>query len=137
MVDDNNDVTEVTSVLIKQLGYTVQLAPDASKALRMLEQESFDLVFSDIMMPGKMDGLELARTIQKVRPQLPVLLASGSNKLVDEARQHFTTLQKPYQISDLDRAIQALLLARRDGVSSNNLVDLGKAKRERGKLDKH
>ena len=114
MVEDNTDVTEVTSALIKQLGYTVRLAPDAGKALRMLEEESFDLVFSDIMMPGGMDGLELAKTILKSRPRLPVLLASGSNQLVEEAQQNFTTLQKPYEISELDRAIQVLLRARDD-----------------------
>ena len=89
MVEDNPDVTEVTSALIKQLGYTVRLAPDAAKALRMLEEESFDLVFSDIMMPGDMDGLELAKTILKSRPRLPVLLASGSNQLVEEAQHEF------------------------------------------------
>ena len=137
MVEDNTDVTEVTSALIKQLGYTVRLAPDAIKALRMMEEESFDLVFTDIMMPGGMDGLELAKTIFKSRPRLPVLLASGSNQLVEEALQHFTTLQKPYEISDLDRAIQVLLRAREDAADGNNLVDLSKAKRKRGKPDKH
>ena len=136
MVEDNADVTEVTSALIKQLGYTVRLAPDADKALRMMEKESFDLVFSDIMMPGGMDGLELAKTILKSRPRLPVLLASGSNQLVEEAQQHFTTLQKPYEISDLDRAIQVLLGARDDVADGNNLVDLSKAKRKRAKIDK-
>ena len=48
MVEDNTDVTEVTSALMKQLGYTVRIATDAGKALRMMEEESFDLVFSDI-----------------------------------------------------------------------------------------
>ena len=137
MVEDNTDVTEVTSALIKQLGYTVRLAPDAGKALRMMEEESFDLVFSDIMMPGGMDGLELAKTILKSRPRLPVLLASGSNQLVEEAQQNFTTLQKPYEISELDRAIQVLLRARDDAADGNNLVDLSKVKRKRGKIDKH
>ena len=135
LVEDNTDVTEVTSALIKQLGYTVRLAPDASKALRMIEEEFFDLVFSDIMMPG-MDGLELAKTILESRPRLPVLLASGSNRLVEEAQLNFTTLQKPYEISELDRAIQVLLRARDDAADGNNLVDLSKAKRNRGKIDK-
>jgi len=135
LVEDNTDVTEVTSALIKQLGYTVRLAPDASNALRMIEEESFDLVFSDIMMPG-MDGVELAKTILESRPRLPVLLASGSNRLVEEAQLNFTTLQKPYEISELDRAIQVLLRARDDAADGNNLVDLSKAKRERGKIDK-
>jgi CheY-like chemotaxis protein len=101
----------------------------------MIEEESFDLVFSDIMMPG-MDGLELAKTILESRPRLPVLLASGSNRLVEEAQLKFTTLQKPYQISELDDAIQVLLRTRDDAADGNNLVDLSKAKRKRGKIDK-
>ena len=137
MVEDNTEVTEVTSALIKQLGYTVRVAPDAKKALHMIDDESFDLVFSDIMMPGGMDGLELAKTILKSRPRLPVLLASGSNQLVEEAQLNFTTLQKPYQISDLDRSIQVLLRTRDEAADGNNLVDLSKAKRKRGKLDRH
>ena len=122
---------------IRDSGYTVRIATDAGKALRMMEEEPFDLVFSDIMMPGDMDGLELAKTILKSRPRLPVLLASGSNQLVEEAQQNFTTLQKPYEISELDRTIQVLLRARDDAVDGNNLVDLSKVKRKRGKIDKH
>jgi len=83
-----------------------------------------------------MDGVELAKTILESRPRLPVLLASGSNRLVEEAQLNFTTLQKPYEISELDRAIQVLLRARDDAADGNNLVDLSKAKRERGKIDK-
>ena len=134
LVEDNADVTEVTSALIKQLGYTLRIAHDAAEAMRMLEEESFDLIFSDIMMPGDMDGLQFAKEVGHLRPQLPILLASGSNKLVEEAQQYFTTLQKPYETNELDRAIQSLLRARERSVDGNNLVDLIKAKRRRRKL---
>ncbi|WP_082072817.1 PAS domain-containing sensor histidine kinase [Hyphomicrobium sp. 99] len=131
IIEDNPDVTEVTAALIMQLGYTIRLAGSADAALRILEQESFDLVFSDIMMPGEMDGLEFAKLIRSTWPTLPVLLASGSNKRVEEAQGHFTTLQKPYQITELDRAVQKLLHARSAGLSGQNLVDLQDAKRLR------
>jgi PAS domain S-box-containing protein len=130
VVEDNADVTEVTSALIKQLGYTVRLANNAAQALRMLEEEPYDLVFSDIMMPGEMDGLALAQAIREQRPRLPVLLTSASNRLVEEAQAAFPTLQKPYEASALDRAIQQLL-RRSDVAAAGNLVDLQNAKRRR------
>uniref|UniRef100_UPI00403F7991 PAS domain S-box protein n=1 Tax=Hyphomicrobium sp. ghe19 TaxID=2682968 RepID=UPI00403F7991 len=137
VIEDNPDVTEVTAALIMQLGHTVQLASNTNDALRILEQEAFDLVFSDIMMPGAMDGLEFAEFIRRTWPGLPVILASGSNKRVEQAQGQFVTLQKPYQISELDRAIQNLLQARSKQLQNWNLVDLQDAKRLRAaKTDK-
>ena len=136
MVEDNTDVTEVTSALMKQLGYTVRIATDAGKALRMMEEESFDLVFSDIMMPGGMDGLELAKTILKSRPRLPVLLASGSNSWLKK-RSSISPRCRSHTRSPIStarsRSCSALAMTPADG---NNLVDLSKAKRKRGKIDK-
>jgi PAS domain S-box-containing protein len=132
VVEDNSDVTEVTSALIKQLGHTVKLAKNAEEALRVLEDSPVDLVFSDIMMPGEMDGIALARAIQRLRPRLPVLLASGSNKLVEDAAAEFVALQKPYDEGALDQAIQDLLRRRDKMKAAGQLVDLQSAKRRRG-----
>jgi PAS domain S-box-containing protein len=131
VVEDNPDVTEVTSALIKQLGYEVEVAADAEAALQRLETEKFDLVFSDIMMPGEMDGVILARTIRARYPKVPVLLCSGSFKRIEAAQREFTTLQKPYQVSELQRAISTAL-ASVETREPTNLVDLRFAKRRRG-----
>jgi PAS domain S-box-containing protein len=131
VVEDNPDVTEVTSAFVKELGYTIRVAPDAEQALRILENEAFDLVFADIRMPGAMDGLGLGRTIRAQRPWLPVLLASGSTELIVEAQKEFPALQKPYDISQLDRAIQALLWDSTLAGSEGKLVDLHSVKRAR------
>ncbi|MET0640039.1 MAG: PAS domain S-box protein [Hyphomicrobium sp.] len=131
LVEDNPDVTEVTAALVMQLGYTVRLAENPEVALSILENEAFDLVFSDIMMPGKMDGIEFAKLIRRIRPRLPVLLASGSNKRVEEAQSNFTALQKPYDAAKLDRTIQDLLRTRNRATPYQNLVDLQDAKRLR------
>lgn len=137
IVEDNADVTEVTAALVMQLGYTVRLAPSAEAALSILDSETFDLVFSDIMMPGKMDGIEFAHLLRRVRPMLPILLTSGSNQRVEEAQKHFTTVQKPYEPTALDRSIQHLLGAHDRVASGQNLVDLDKAKKLRAaKTDK-
>jgi CheY-like chemotaxis protein len=132
VVEDNPDVTEVTSALVKHLGFQVRVAGDAETALRILEAENVGLVFSDIMMPGAMDGVALARAIRQRHPAMPVLLVSGSNKLVETAQQDFATLQKPYQPAELRRAISSLLGSPRAIPEQSNLVHLEKAKRRRG-----
>ena len=131
VVEDNADVVEVTSALIKQLGYTVSLAADASAALELLENSKFDLVLSDIMMPGDMDCVGLARYLRKTRPLLPVVLASGSNRHVEQAAKEFRTFQKPYDIDRLDSVIQELLRERDGRKDQGNLVDLNKIKEVR------
>ena len=80
----------------------------AEEALEALENNGIDLVFSDIVMPGKMDGLGLARTIQAKRPSLPILLTTGYSDAMRVARLDFPLLRKPFQIHDLSEAISKL-----------------------------
>jgi CheY-like chemotaxis protein len=78
VVEDNLAVGEVSSMLLEQFGYRVKHVTRAADALDLLERDSdVDLVFSDILMPGNMDGLGLAKAIRKRFPDLPVLLATG------------------------------------------------------------
>ena len=76
LVEDDPDVAAVSISLLEQLGYTVRRVADAEAALREIERDGIDLVFSDIVMPGKMDGLGLARQLQATGPTA-VLLATG------------------------------------------------------------
>ena len=78
VVEDSRDVAEVTTTLLEQLGYRVVRAENAAEALRHLQQGiEVDLLFSDIVMPGQMDGIALAQTCQERYPDIPVLLTSG------------------------------------------------------------
>jgi PAS domain S-box-containing protein len=108
LVEDNPDVASVSSNLLEQLGYTVHRVPDADAALREIERASIDLVFSDIIMPGKMDGLTLARRLREMRPELPVLLATGYSDAAIHAHGDFPVLRKPYEIHQLSQAISKL-----------------------------
>ncbi|MGA7804866.1 ATP-binding protein [Bradyrhizobium sp.] len=108
LVEDNPDVASATTSLLEQLGYTVRLVSDAEAALREIERESFDLVFSDIIMPGAMDGLGLARRLKVIRPDLPVLLATGYSDAAATVRGDFSILRKPYEIHQLSQAIAKL-----------------------------
>jgi len=108
LVEDNPDVASVSAGLLEQLGYTVRRVANAEAALRELELDGIDLVFSDIVMPGKMDGLGLARHLKAVRPGLPILLASGYSDAALSVRGDFPILRKPYEIHELSQAIAKL-----------------------------
>jgi PAS domain S-box-containing protein len=109
-VEDNEEVAEVTGIMLRSLGHEVVHAPDAKAALEIIETERFDLVISDIVMPGGMSGIELAQRLLE-RPQSPpVLLITGySSAARDAARSGLTILSKPFQIRALDLAIAAKL----------------------------
>lgn len=108
LVEDNPDVASVSMSLLEQLGYVVHKVADAEAALREIEHSEIDLVFSDIIMPGKMDGLALARRLREIRPKLPVLLATGYSDAAANVRGDFPILRKPYEIHQLSQAIARL-----------------------------
>ena len=108
LVEDNPEVASVSSTLLEQLGYTVRRVPDAETALREIERDGIDLVFSDVVMPGKMDGLSLAYRLREIRPDLPILLASGYSDAAATVRGNFPILRKPYEIHQLSLAIAKL-----------------------------
>lgn len=109
LVDDNPDVAAVSASLLEQLGYTVRRVADAEAALREIERDGIDLLFSDIVMPGKLDGLGLARHLRAMRPDLPILLATGYSDAAVNVRGDFPILRKPYEIHQLSQAIAKLL----------------------------
>jgi PAS domain S-box-containing protein len=108
LVEDNPDVASVSASLLEQLGYTVRRVPDADAALRDIELNNVDLVFSDIVMPGNIDGLTLARRLRELRPELPILLATGYSDAAAGVRGDFPILRKPYEIHQLSQAIAQL-----------------------------
>jgi PAS domain S-box-containing protein len=108
LVEDNPEVASVSAGLLEQLGYTVRRVANAEAALREIELDGVDLVFSDIVMPGKMDGLGLARHLKATKPGLPILLASGYSDAALSVRGDFPILRKPYEIHELSQAIAKL-----------------------------
>jgi PAS domain S-box-containing protein len=108
LVEDNPEVASVSAGLLEQLGYTVRRVANAEAALREIELDGIDLVFSDIVMPGQMDGLGLARHLKATKPGLPILLASGYSDAALNVRGDFPILRKPYEIHELSQAIAKL-----------------------------
>ncbi|MEA2863085.1 MAG: hypothetical protein QOC84_1041 [Bradyrhizobium sp.] len=108
LVEDNPDVAIASTGLLEQLGYSVRWASDAEAALKEMAANNIDLVLSDIVMPGSMDGLALARALKQKHPRLPILLASGYSDAAQNARAEFPILRKPYQIHELNAALARL-----------------------------
>ncbi|HEX8664087.1 MAG TPA: response regulator, partial [Beijerinckiaceae bacterium] len=100
----------VAEQMLSDMGHAVKVAENAAAALTLMEREPVDLVFSDVMMPGGMNGFELARAVRDRRPELPVLLTTGYSEaaLSEEARE-FPLVTKPYRPAEVARAIERLL----------------------------
>jgi two-component system NtrC family sensor kinase len=111
LVEDNAQVAEVATAYFQQLGYAVKQAGNAQEALELLERDAkVDLVFSDILMPGGMNGLALGHAIRKRLPAMPVLLTTGySESAHDAVAQGFTVLSKPFDLAALEQALPAAL----------------------------
>jgi len=114
LVEDDDSVAEMASDLLKSLGYRVNRAANATSALEILEARAdFDLVFSDMLMPGDMGGIDLARELASRRPDLPVVLTTGFSEAAAEARREgLPLLLKPYRIGELADIIGGALTAR-------------------------
>jgi PAS domain S-box-containing protein len=116
VVEDDEDVREVTCATLADAGCRVLSAGDSSEALAILvRREPIDLLFSDVVIPGGMNGIDLARAARCQRPDLKVLLTSGYAKAALErhaALGEFDILGKPYRQAELAARVRAVL--RRD-----------------------
>ena len=112
LVEDDDEVASLVTEMLGELGYRVIRVASAQAALGALaDDRSVDLVFSDVLMPGTMNGMELAREVRRRRPQMPVLLTSGYSAAAfkDAASEDIGVLRKPYEIQALDAALRAAL----------------------------
>lgn len=119
VVEDDAVVAQLISCVLRRHGYDTTCAENGPDALRKWhEVGGFDLVFSDMVMPQGMSGTDLATELLQIRPDLPIVLATGySETLVQEAApqellDHCTLLLKPYDIGKLLRRMRQLLEAK-------------------------
>ena len=108
VVEDEAEVARVTMEVLRDIGYQAVEARDGQAALALIEQDpTIELVLSDVVMPGGMSGLELARRLRKLRPGLPIVLATGytqwAARVMDE---DFTFIAKPYRREALAAALR-------------------------------
>lgn len=109
IVEDETEVRKILTEMISDLGFDVHGAGDGAEALRMIEQGSYNLVLSDIQMPG-MTGIELLSTLRQRKINLPfiVLSAYGEKDKMDAAQRlgAFDFLEKPFSFATLSKTIQ-------------------------------
>jgi PAS domain S-box-containing protein len=107
IVDDSSEVAEVTSSLFEQLGYATIYRDSAEEALSLLaDGAKIDLVFSDIVMPGAIDGVGLAREIRSRYPNLPVVLTTGYSDAAQAVPSELRILRKPFDTDTLQDFVQ-------------------------------
>ena len=120
LVEDNDEVAMLVTEMLRELGYRVTRAASAQGALGALaDGREIDLVLSDIMMPGTMNGMELAREVRRRRPGASILLTTGyAGAAAQEAEVGgIDILCKPYAIEALDAALRVAL---RDRVTESS-----------------
>lgn len=113
VVEDSPDMRKVATGILAGLGYAIVEAENADEALRALRRQPIDLVFSDVVMPGSLDGLGLAREVLRRHPGLPVLLTSGfSSKVATDGEIQTLGAElivKPYRRAELAGLVRRLL----------------------------
>ncbi|KAA9001592.1 PAS domain-containing protein [Stenotrophomonas cyclobalanopsidis] len=114
VVEDRDDVAELAQMLLEAGGYQTRVANDGASALALLEQgEVFDLLFTDLIMPGGMNGVLLAREAKRRLPRLKVLLTTGYAEAgierTDAGGSEYEVLNKPFNRQQLLRKVRLVL----------------------------
>jgi DNA-binding NtrC family response regulator len=107
VVDDEFDLRKIIREWLVAAGYRVALADSPAEALKRMQAERFDLMLTDVVMPGPMDGAALARTVAQRHPATRVLLMSGyADDALDGVKQQWRVLEKPFRQDELARAVR-------------------------------
>ncbi len=116
MVEDNEDVRRAVIDMLKGWGYRVVAVDNPDAAAQLLESDSaFDLLFTDVVMPGTLTAVELAGIARQHRPDISILLTSGYARdlIPREAGSEFPLIAKPYRSEDLAARVRTVLAGRR------------------------
>jgi PAS domain S-box-containing protein len=112
VVEDEPDLMDMAAALFTSMGYEVVTAAGGREAIALLEQGGIDILFSDVMMPNGMNGIELASYTREHYPDVKIMLASGY-PLPALRQQHggdlsaFAFVHKPYRLADLARTLRS------------------------------
>ena len=99
----------VTASNLRDAGFEVIEAANCAEAIRILDRIPVDVLFSDIDMPGKMDGLALAKWVHQRQVDTTIILTSGGERPLGDAREYASFLPKPYAVTDVERLLRIVL----------------------------
>jgi two-component system NtrC family sensor kinase len=122
LVEDNAEVADATEPMLSTWGYAVRSARSGDAAREVLAQAEgrFDLLLTDIVMPGSTDGLSLSRHVRQRYPHIGIVLMTGHARETDKAiAEGFVVLQKPWTPSDLRAALEQAHPRQRTGQLSS------------------
>jgi PAS domain S-box-containing protein len=123
VVEDNAAVRNVVVRLLQSLGYETIQAGNAPAALTVLVERPIDLLFTDIIIPGEMDGVRLAQAALARWPSLRVLLTSGFGDIASRSdTEGLRVLEKPYRVAELTRALRDTLDGSAPGDKRHNSI---------------
>ncbi len=126
VVEDDTELCRSVCSFLRQAGYEVTGCPDAETAFDAMYKTVFDLIISDIMMPG-IDGFELARTVRSLNESVPILFVSARDDLAAKQRGFRVGIDdymvKPIDPDELVLRIGALL--RRAGIAAKRRIEVG------------
>jgi PAS domain S-box-containing protein len=114
IVEDEPDLMDVAASLFTSMGYEVLTAASGREAIEVLEHKDVDILFTDVVMPNGMDGLELATYTREHYPDTKIMLASGYPLPALKQRHgkefnEFAFVNKPYRLSDLARTLRSAM----------------------------
>lgn len=113
VAEDDERIRVLVADYLQDAGFKVIEAFNAANALTLIDSRGpIDLIFSDIQMPGEMDGDALAQWLHHHWPRIPVILTSGSDAIrpfIDPRSKHRRFIRKPYALPELERQIRDLL----------------------------
>jgi CheY-like chemotaxis protein len=117
VVEDDPEVLDIAVETLRSLGYEVISAANAPEALTILKRDvPVDVLFTDVVMPKEMDGIELAREARRLRPDLRIILASGYTREALRGRgeigESTVFMEKPYQLSVLEETLREMTRSR-------------------------
>ncbi|MFL6305095.1 MAG: ATP-binding protein [Candidatus Sulfotelmatobacter sp.] len=109
IVEDNNELRELATQLVEGLGYSACSASTGAEAIAVLAHDpKIDILFTDVLMPGGMNGFELAVEVRRARPEIAILVTSGfPGTLLPSAQQHggLEMIPKPFTQAELAAAL--------------------------------
>lgn len=127
VVEDDGDLNKAVCSFLSQSGYEAVGCPDANEAYNAMYHDTFDLIVSDIMMPG-IDGYEFAKTVRELNENIPILFMTARDDFASKQRGYRIGIDdymvKPIDLDELFLRIGALL--RRAKIASSHRLEIGK-----------
>ena len=99
----------VTASNLRDAGFEIIEAANCAEALRVLDRIPVDVLFSDIDMPGNLDGLALAQWVHRSQADTRIILTSGGEKALSGAQEYASFLPKPYAETDIEHLLRSVL----------------------------